>query len=123
MEITQQVAVQIGLLKDVPGFILLRDYLQAQMDNALAEVELAKTDDEEHRRLMFWRAYRQIIKSIDDITHEYQPIADEALDQLDATLAPPPLSPAALRASLRRQQANLVEPNVSDIMDTEGEDD
>lgn len=122
MEITQQVAVQIGLLKDVPGFILLRDYLQAQMDDALAQVELAETDEQERRRLMLWRAYRQVIKSIDDITHEYQPIADEALDQLDASLAPPPLSPAALRASLRRQQTNLVETSASGIMDVEGED-
>lgn len=122
MEITQQVAVQIGLLKDVPGFILLRDYLQSRMDDALAEVELAKNDEEERRRLMLWRAYRQVLKSIDDMVHEYQPIADEALDQLDATLAPQPLSPAALRAALRRQQTNLVEPSASGIMDVEGED-
>ena len=122
MEMTQQVAVQIGLLKDVPGFILLRDYLQAQMDDALSAVELAQTDEEDRRRLMLWRAYRQILKHIDEITTEYQPLADEALEQLDATLAPPPLSSAALRAAIRRQQPNPMETIVSDIMDVEGED-
>lgn len=78
----------IAHLADNQGFKLLLDAIQADMDTVLDEVEEAKTDEEERRKLTLWKAYRKVLSRLRELPESFKQLTNEALQAVDENSQP-----------------------------------
>lgn len=122
MELTNNDAALIGALGEYPGFTLLRDYLQAGLDDLWTQIEQAVDDISERRYVSAWRERRKVLAEIDTLTKEYLPYAEKTLEAHQLLVSPPSVSSADLRAALRRMQEQSLDPGTYDIINSGEED-
>lgn len=122
MDLTNNDAALIGALGEYPGYKLLRDYLQAGLDDLWTRVEAAEDDATERRLVSAWRERRRILAEMDEMTSEYLPYAEATIDAHELNVSNQAISSAELRRRLREMAEKSLDPGDYDIMNIEGED-
>ena len=118
MELTNNDAALIGALGEYPGFTLLRDYLQAQIDDLWLDIEACDDDGVERRLVAAWRERRKVLGEIDRLTKEYLPYAEKTLEAHELRASSHGPTAEQLRAQLRQFREASLDPSTYDIMNS-----